>query len=144
MTSSEIALVRTAYAQIVPIGDQASALFYARLFELDPTLRGLFQGDMAAQGRQLMLTLGFCVANLDRLDLITPVVRELGLRQVGLRVRESHYETVGQALLWTLEKALGTACSAEMRAAWAKAYWLLAENMKAGARDGAAQQSRVA
>ena len=144
MTSPEITLVRSSFAKVVPIADQAAALFYARLFELDPALRGLFHGDMAAQGKKLMTTIGFCVASLDRLETIVPVVRALGLRHAAYDVREQHYETVGAALLWTLEKGVGPSFTADTRAAWAKVYWLLAETMKAGARDGAAQQARVA
>ncbi len=144
MTPREIQLVRSSFTKVVPIADQAAALFYARLFELDPGLRGLFQGDMAAQGKKLMTTIGFCVGSLDRLETIVPVVRALGLRHAAYQVRDQHYETVGAALLWTLEKGLGADFTGEMRAAWAKVYWLLAETMKAGARDGAAQQARVA
>lgn len=144
MTPQEVTLVRTSFAKIIPIADQAAALFYARLFELDPTLRGLFHGDMAAQGKKLMQTIGFCVASLDRLTTIIPVVRDLGLRHVGYQVRDEHYETVGAALLWTLEKGLGADFTADTKTAWSKVYWLLAETMKAGARDGAAQHARVA
>ncbi len=144
MTAREIALVRSSFAKVVPIADQAAALFYARLFELDPVLRGLFHGDMAAQGKKLMTTIGFGVANLDRVETIVPVIRALGLRHAAYQVRDQHYETVGAALLWTLEKGLGPEFTAETRAAWAKVYWLLAETMKAGARDGAAQHARVA
>ncbi|HLP24683.1 MAG TPA: hemin receptor, partial [Acidobacteriota bacterium] len=61
MSPQEIQLVRSSFAQVVPIADQAAALFYARLFELDPSLRALFHGDMAAQGKKLMQAIGFCV-----------------------------------------------------------------------------------
>ena len=40
-----------------------------------------------------------------------------------------------------LPKDLATA---EMQAAWARTYWLLAETMKAGARDALAMQARAA
>lgn len=144
MTPQEIQLVRRSFAQIVPLADQAAALFYTRLFELDPALRPLFRGDMAEQGRKLMQTLGFCVASLDRLNDIVPMVRAMGLRHAAYRVSESHYETVGTALLWALGKGLGSEFTPEMQAAWAKVYWLLADEMKAGARDGNARQEQVA
>lgn len=144
MTPQEIQLVRDSFHKIAPIADQAAALFYTRLFELDPALRALFHGDMAAQGRKLMQTLALCVGSLDRLAAIVPAVRELGRRHVAYHVRDEHYETVGAALLWTLEKGLGPDFTAETRAAWSKVYWVLAETMKTGARDGASQQARVA
>jgi hemoglobin-like flavoprotein len=144
MTSAEITLVKESFRKVLPIADQAAALFYTRLFELDPTLRALFHGDMAEQGRKLMHMLGMAVAGLDQLDQLVPAVRQLGLRHAGYQVRDEHYETVGEALLWTLGRGLGAAFTPEMQAAWAKTYWTLAETMKAGARDGATQQSRVA
>lgn len=144
MTPAEIALVKDSFRKLAPIADQAAALFYARLFELDPSLRALFHGDMAEQGRKLMHMIGLAVGGLDRLEELVPAVRQLGLRHAAYHVRDEHYETVGEALLWTLGRGLGPAFTPELQAAWAKTYWTLAETMKAGARDGAARQDRVA
>lgn len=142
MSPREIALVQESFRKVMPIADQAAALFYARLFELDPSLRALFHGSMAEQGRKLMQMLGFAVSGLTRVNELVPHVRQLGLRHAGYQVRESHYETVGEALLWTLARGLGAGFTAEHQAAWAKVYWLLAETMKTGARDGLAQIQR--
>ena len=78
MTSDAQALVRDSFAKVVPIAPQAAALFYGRLFELDPALKPLFKGDMAEQGRKLMAMIGTAVANLDRLDTILPATSGLG------------------------------------------------------------------
>lgn len=144
MSPHEIALVKESFAKVAPIADQAAAIFYARLFELDPSLRAMFHGNMAEQGRKLMQMIGLAVGELDRLDQLAPAVRQLGLRHAAYRVRDEHYYTVGEALLWTLAKGLGDAFTAEMQSAWAKVYWILAETMKAGARDGLARQMRAA
>lgn len=142
MTPQEIVLVKTSFRKIVPIADQAAALFYARLFELDPSLRELFHGDMSSQGRKLMQMIGLAVNGLDRLDSLAPSIRQLGMRHAGYQVRDEHYDTVGEALLWTLGKGLGADFTNEMQAAWAGVYWLLAETMKAGTRDALAMQAR--
>jgi hypothetical protein len=47
MTPENQALVRGSFAEVVPIATQAAALFYDRLFILDPALKPLFKGDMA-------------------------------------------------------------------------------------------------
>jgi hemoglobin-like flavoprotein len=143
MTSQEIALIRTSYRQIAPMSEQAAAMFYARLFELDPSLRALFAGDPASQSRQLMHTIGQAVNSLDRPDTLAPAVRQLGLRHAGHHVKERDYEAFGAALLWTLAKGLGDDFTTEMHLAWSKTYWMLSETMKAGARDGAAQIRRA-
>jgi hemoglobin-like flavoprotein len=144
MTPQEISLVKASFKKVAPIADQAAALFYARLFELDPALRAMFSGDMAEQGRKLMQMIGLAVNGLDRIEALAPAVRQLGMRHAGYHVRDEHYDTVGEALLWTLGKGLGAEFTSEMQAAWARTYWLLAETMKAGARDALAMQTRTA
>jgi hemoglobin-like flavoprotein len=50
-------------------------------------------------------------------------------------VQDSHYDTVGSALLWTLAQGLGDAFTPEVETSWATVYGLLADTMK---RAGAA------
>ena len=133
MTPEQIALVQASFAQVVPIADTAAALFYRRLFELDPALRLLFPSDLTEQGRKLMTMLRVVVTGLSRLETIRPAVEALGRRHVAYGVTEAHYATVGAALLWTLAQGLGEAFTAETAAAWGAAYTLLAETMQAAA-----------
>jgi hemoglobin-like flavoprotein len=133
MTPEQIALVRASFARVLPIADAAAALFYGRLFALDPSLRPLFRGDLAAQGRALMGTLRVAVHGLDRLDQLVPAVQTLGRRHAAYGVKDEHYATVARALLWTLEQGLGAAFTPATRAAWAAAYALLATVMQEAA-----------
>jgi hemoglobin-like flavoprotein len=73
------------------------------------------------------------VRGLDHLDRLVPVVQDLGRRHVGYGVTDAHYDTVGSALLWTLEKGLGSAFTPDMKDAWATVYGLLATVMKEAA-----------
>ena len=54
MTLEQIQLVQASFAKIAPIAGPAAALFYQRLFTLDPTLAALFTGDMRKQERKPM------------------------------------------------------------------------------------------
>ena len=137
MTREQISLVRTSFEKIAPIAEKAAALFYAKLFDINPKLRGLFKGDVYEQGKKLMQVIAYAVENLDQLAEIVPQVRALGARHGGYGVRDRDYETVGAALLWTLEKALGKDFTAPTRAAWTAVYNLLAETMKDGSRSPA-------
>jgi hemoglobin-like flavoprotein len=130
MTPESKKLVKDSWEKVEPIQEAAAALFYGRLFELDPALGHLFRGDMAEQGRKLMQTLTVVVRGLDRLEDLLPAVEALGRRHCGYGVQDSHYETVAQALLWTLERGLGEAFTPATRDAWAQAYDLLATVMK--------------
>lgn len=138
MTPSQIAAVQTSFAKVVPIKDQAAALFYERLFTIDPPTRSLFKGDVAEQGKKLMAALAMVVAGLDRLETILPAVREMARRHVDYGVEDRHYDSVGAALLWTLEQGLGDGFTPETRTAWATAYATLADTMKAAAHAPAA------
>ncbi|MEO6002776.1 MAG: globin family protein [Opitutus sp.] len=138
MTAHEIKLVQTSFKNLAPIADQAAALFYARLFELDPSLRQLFHGDMETQGRKLMQMIGMAVGSLDRIDEALPMIRDAGARHSTYGVRDDHYATVGCALLWTLEKGLGAEFTTEVKSAWTATYTLIANTMKAGARASVA------
>jgi len=130
MTPQQIALIQTSWAEVVPIMDTAAGLFYQRLFVLDPAVRPMFKGDMREQGRKLMSTLGFIVNSLTRLDELVPVAQELARKHVGYGVQAAHYDTVGAALLWTLEQGLGAKFNDETKAAWAAAYGTLSQVMK--------------
>ena len=134
VTSRQKTLVQESFALLAPIAEDAMALFYRRLFELDPAVRRMFPPDMAAQHRKLAQMLTAAVKGLDHLDRLVPVVQDLGRRHAGYGVTEAHYDTVGAALLWTLEKGLGEAFTPEMKEAWATVYGLLASVMKDAAR----------
>jgi nitric oxide dioxygenase len=130
MTPDQIKLVRRSFAAAEPIAETAAALFYTRLFETDPALKPLFaHTDIEAQGRKLMAALGFVVAHLDRPEELMPAAQELALRHVRYGVRPQHYDTVGEALFWTLERGLGEAFTPAIRDAWAQAYAALATIM---------------
>ena len=142
MTSDQIELVRKSFAQIQPVVEEAAVLFYARLFECDPSLRPLFQTDIREQGHKLMDIIGFAVDGLDDVEKLTPTLRELGARHVQYGATEGNYDVVGEALLWTLGKALKDKYTDEMNQAWAALYSFLSESMKSGARRSTESAAR--
>lgn len=135
MTNEDITLVRESFAAVVPIADEAAALFYRRLFEIAPETQALFGGDMRTQGRKLMTMIGTVVRSLDNLAPLLATIDDLGCRHVGYGIRDEHYATVGEALLWTLGQGLGERFTPETRDAWANAYALLSGRMMAAAAD---------
>ena len=137
MTNEQIKLVQDSFRQVAPIAETAAQLFYARLFELDPDLELLFKGNLSEQGRKLMQMLGLAVNSLDRMDQLLPVVRSLGTRHVSYGVRDKDYDTVGHALLWTLQKGLGDAFTPDVEAAWTNVYTTLASAMQSGSETPA-------
>ena len=135
LTLTQKRLVQESFAKISTIADDAAALFYRRLFELNPSLQRMFHGSMADQRKILMRMLSTAVTGLDYLEQLVPIVQELGRRHATYGVIDAHYATFGAALLWTLEKGLGSAFTPETREAWTAVYTLLATTMKEAARE---------
>ena len=133
MTPEKIALVKSSWQQVLPIQDSAAQLFYGQLFELDPSLRSLFRGDMVEQGRKLMAIINTAVNSLDDLGSILGAVEDMGRRHVAYGVTEAHYDTVGSALIWTLGKGLGEQFTPAVKEAWVETYTTLASAMKQAA-----------
>jgi hemoglobin-like flavoprotein len=135
VTTAQKTLVQETFREIATIAEDAAILFYQKLFELDPSLRALFPSDMTEQRKKLMQMITAAVKGLDRLDQLVPVVRDLGRRHNGYGAFEKDYDTVGEALLWTLEMGLGRAFTPEVKEAWVAVYTLLATTMKDAARE---------
>ncbi len=133
MNDHQIQLVRESFALVSPIADQAAALFYDKLFERDPSVSGLFRGDMAQQGARLMQMIEGAVQLLDRPAMLRHALLRLGERHAGYGVVDAHYPLVGAALLDTLAVGLGDAFTAETREAWAAMYAVVAGAMREGA-----------
>lgn len=137
LSSTTIALVQASWAKVLPISDAAAALFYDRLFELDPSVRPLFKNDMASQKKKLMQTLGVAVDGLSNTTKLVPVLQALGARHAGYMVEDRHYDLVGQALLWTLREGLGDDFTPDVEKAWTDVYGVVAGVMTKAAADAA-------
>ena len=137
MNNQEVQNLQRSFELVEPIAETAASLFYARLFELDPSLRPMFKSDLKTQGEKLMSTLKLVVVGLDNPEKIIPAVQSLGKRHASYGVQPQHYETVGAALLWTLEKGLGEAFTPEVEDAWKNAITLLSGLMLEAASEPA-------
>jgi len=130
MTNEQKTIVRETFAAVEPNAGAAATLFYEKLFELDPSLRKLFANDPRDQAKKFMLTIKFVVASLDRHDALLPAVEQLSHRHDGYGVADRDFETVGTALLWSLEKELGPKFTSEARSAWNALFSMLTTTMK--------------
>ena len=88
---------------------------------------------MQAQGRKLMAMINVAINGLWFPESICPVLEQLGQRHVHYGVQVTHYETVREALIWTLAQELGDQFTSDVAKAWSAAYGLLAQTMQKGA-----------
>ena len=136
MTPNQVKLIRETWLQVVPIADTAARLFYQRLFDIDPSTVPLFvKSDMIRQRDRLIESLALVVENAGRPEQLVPTLTQLGRRHVKYGVEDRHYDSVGAALIWTLEQGLGDAFTAEARDAWTAAYTFVAGTMRQAARE---------
>jgi hemoglobin-like flavoprotein len=133
VNSTEQELVRVTFAKLAIMPDVAGTLFYQRLFAANPNFRSLFSDDMRVQSVKLMTMLALVVYNLHRPGDVLPAIRDLGVRHVGYGVKLSDYDALKEALVWTLEQALGEDCTPAVRHAWTVCYDELAGEMKEAA-----------
>ena len=108
MQQEQREIVKQTWKQLARIADTAATLSYQRLFDIDPSTRPLFSGtDMPEQGRKLMQMIGLAVNGLDQPTESLQSVAQLGARHLKYGVTDKHYNSVGEALLWTIGQGLG-------------------------------------
>lgn len=136
MSPEQKAIVTETWQRLAPMADTAVRQFYDRLFEIDPTTRPLFRtANMAEQRQKLVAALTMVVRGLDRPETLVAALEALGRRHAQHGVSDGHYDSVGAALLWMLEKMLGSAWTPAANAAWSGAYTMLADVMRGAVRD---------
>jgi hemoglobin-like flavoprotein len=135
MNSTQIQLIRETFALVAPRAKVAALVFYQRLFDLDPSLRPLFRENIEEQAVKLMQMLAAAVGLLNKPDSLIPVLQDLGRRHVHYGVRDEHYDTVGEALLWMLGETLGPQFTPAACDAWAGLYTVVATTMKSAAAE---------
>ena len=144
MTPEQKTLVKNSWQKLAPLADKAASLFYDRLFEIDATMRALFKTtNLTEQRRKLIQALALVVNGLDNLEALVPTIADLGRRHAQYGVTNGQYDTVGAALLWTLEQGLGSGWTPEVKAAWSGAYTLVADVMRGAAGEPASAVAAV-
>ena len=136
MRPDQIACIREAFDRLWPVNRRFADLFYARLFELDPTARTLFRGDLEGLKTKLLSMLATIVGAADRPEIFDSVVEDLGRRHALFGVTPAQYSAVGEALIWSLGEALGPALTRSRREAWSDFYKVVQLSMLRGAARG--------
>jgi hemoglobin-like flavoprotein len=121
---------RTFENSVRPIAQEAGEMMYLRLFEIEPSFKPLFKGDIKTQGVMLMTAIGLAIQGLDQPDKVKAATDALGQRHAGYGVQPSYYNVFGAALMWALEQVIGEDFTPEVQAAWGEAYAILAKTMR--------------
>ena len=130
MNAEQVKLLRETFKSIEPMAQETGEMLYTKLFEIDPSLKPLFKGDLKTQAKMIMTAIGLAVAGLDQPDNLGQQVKALGTRHVNYGVQPRDVNTFGAALIWALEQTLGPAFTPEVKEAWVAAYGVLSVAMR--------------
>jgi hemoglobin-like flavoprotein len=142
LTPDRERLVRESWRVVEADPGPAARFFYEKLFELDPHARSLFAHvDMRTQERKLSDMLSEIVRLLDDPARFVADLASLGRRHVAYGARDGDYDSVGAALVWTIEQQLGGDFTPEIGDAWAEAYRAMAGVMRRAAARTTAEHA---
>lgn len=130
----QASILEDSFQLITPRAEEFVHAFYGNLFLGHPEVVPLFEGaDMEEQQKKLLAALTLTINSVRKLDVLVPVLQDLGAKHEGYGVRAEHYPIVGGILLQTLEQFLGDAWTDEVASAWTEAYAVIQSVMLEGA-----------
>lgn len=129
LTQNTITIVKSTAPLLRQHGVAITSRMYERLF-VNASVKRMF--DQAAQEsgeqpRRLAAAILGYAENVDKLQNLTPAVQRMVARHVECGVKAEHYPYVAEALLPAIRDVIGEGATDEVLAAWAEAYWFLAD-----------------
>ena len=90
-------------------GVEITSHFYKRMFKQHPELKNMFNQTNQQKGLQSTALAQSVLAavNIDHLENIMPVVKEVAYKHCALQVPPAGYDIVGENLIAPLKKLLG-------------------------------------
>lgn len=130
LDTQTIQIIKSTVPVLEVHGKNITTVFYQKLFHHHPELLNIFNHANQRQGKQPTALAGAvyaAAANIDRLENILPVVKQIGEKHRALNVLPEHYPIVGETLLAAIQEVLGDAATPEIIDAWGKAYQVIAD-----------------
>lgn len=135
MTPEQVDLIKKSFDAMWSMRGEIAELCYSRLFELAPDTKDLFRSDMERQRVKLMDQIAAMVGSIDHPSMFKSIVTHSGRQHARFGVRPTHYDAMGEALMWSLERKFGASFTPELRASWRALYDMVqGEMLRAGAK----------
>nr|XP_033808574.1 neuroglobin [Geotrypetes seraphini] len=151
LSQAEKELIRQSWATVNQDPQHHGTVLFTRLFDLEPDLVKLFpynstqfssareclaSPDFLQHVRKVMLVIDAAVSSLENLSSLQEYLIGLGKKHQAIGVKTESFNTVGESLLYALEKGLGPAFSTPAREAWTKLYSVVVKMMSRGWQEG--------
>lgn len=130
MTTKQIQIIRHTWQTVAEEPLTTGILFYDRLFTLSPSLRGVFRSPISNQTIHFMKMVGCVINHLE--DMAVDSSKKTlppDLLKRKYDVYADQYLVIADALLWTIEKGLGTNWNEKVKEAWSACSSELSEVM---------------
>ncbi|PTI16077.1 nitric oxide dioxygenase [Staphylococcus warneri] len=111
-------------------GVEITSNFYARMFKQHPELKNMFNQTNQQRGLQstaLAQSVLAAAVNIDHLEAILPVVKEIAYKHCALQVPPAGYDIVGENLIAAIKEVVGLDDDHEIIKTWKKAYQEIAD-----------------
>lgn len=128
-SAKTIEIVKSTAAVLEQHGEAITTVFYKRLFEKHPEMKGIFNMTHQKQGTQpkvLANAIFQYAQHIDKLALLGDAVESIAQKHSSLSITPEMYPIVGENLLAAIKEVLGDAATPEIIGAWAEAYGDLA------------------
>lgn len=143
LADHELVMVRESFAVVAPRLEGLVEKTYERLFERRPEVRALFRRNRPdLQVVMLAETLTSILEHYEDTPWLHETLSRLGRGHLRYGVTEEMFEWLGDALLDSLEEALGDHLSPVAADAWARAYRSIAAIATGAMRDATPRDAR--
>ncbi|MCX4695392.1 globin domain-containing protein [Streptomyces sp. NBC_01408] len=143
LSAHEIDLIRASVSVVEPLAAEMTVYFYAILFARYPEVRPMFPPGMDSQRGRLLRALLRIVDLVDDPASLVRFCGHLGRDHRKFGTLSAHFPAVGECLLASLARYAGPAWTADIAAAWTKAYGVVAEVMISAAEEDEAVRPAV-
>ncbi|WP_347549498.1 NO-inducible flavohemoprotein [Pseudalkalibacillus hwajinpoensis] len=129
LSSKTIATIKSTVPALEVHGTEITKLFYNMLFTHNPELLNIFNHANQKQERQQQALANAVYAaakNIDQLEAILPVVKQVAHKHRSLGVKPEHYPIVGKYLLLAIKEVLGDDATDDILNAWEETYSVIA------------------
>eukprot|EP00232_Nephroselmis_pyriformis_P018315 CAMPEP_0182901382 /NCGR_PEP_ID=MMETSP0034_2-20130328/29609_1 /TAXON_ID=156128 /ORGANISM="Nephroselmis pyriformis, Strain CCMP717" /LENGTH=853 /DNA_ID=CAMNT_0025035791 /DNA_START=131 /DNA_END=2688 /DNA_ORIENTATION=+ len=149
LTEAGVEVIRRTWKLVSKQAQKNGERMFLKVFDIRPDILALFpfhQDENIEQSAGLrrhsfavMTIIGRAVASLGKdMSHFNETLRDLGKTHAALHVDDSHFTAMGTALLWTIELALGSEWTPEVKQAWTRLYDSVSAGIKAGMGTGPA------
>ncbi|MGE3106723.1 MAG: globin domain-containing protein [Phycisphaerales bacterium] len=132
MNQEQIQRVRASFDVLTHRVPELADRFHTRLLAQQPMLRAMFPRDLGPHKQDFAAGLRLVVKNLDRMELLTTTLMDIGARQARLGITPQHYGVAREVLISTLREMSGPAWDDLLTRDWTEALSAVVSMMVVG------------